>query len=210
MAHVNETTKVDGAENAVRAAKQIQAEAAAKVDEALKKAEELRKRLEQETGSESLRKQFETALQNLGAARLLLEEWNGKVAQAEQEARAARGPTHPFLEPGFVQQTTQFGNNDFFPSTELKQIFHGQDPIIGGPPAKGSTQEVRKVGDISKILKRFVGMGDTRVQAVPKEDVPFKTSDGNQVHSEFKVGEKSFGVSGHAQDPSKHLKDENY
>ncbi|KAG8687907.1 hypothetical protein FRC11_006396 [Ceratobasidium sp. 423] len=191
MAHVNETTKVEGAENAVRAAKQIQAEAVAKVNEALKKAEELRKRLEQETGSESLRKQFKTALQNLGAARLLLEEWNGKVAQAEQETWAAC--------------VRQGGLKQYLKEKDC------QDSIIGSPPAKRFTQEVRKVGDISKIPKRFVGMGDTRVQAVPKEDVPFKASNGNQVHFEFKVGEKSFKVLGHMQDPSKHPKDpENY
>ncbi|CAE6500184.1 unnamed protein product [Rhizoctonia solani] len=47
------------------------------------------------------------------------------------------------LNSGFIRQTTGYGNNDFFPITALTPNNHGQDPIIGGPPPKGSSAEER-------------------------------------------------------------------
>jgi len=49
------------------------------------------------------------------------------------------------LDSGFVRQATGFANNDFFPVTSLVPRSQGQDPIIGGPPAKGSSTEPRPV-----------------------------------------------------------------
>ncbi|CAE6435774.1 unnamed protein product [Rhizoctonia solani] len=56
------------------------------------------------------------------------------------------------LDSGFVRQTTGFGNNDFFPITSLTPTNHGQDPIIGGPPAQGSSNELRRVLEISEPI----------------------------------------------------------
>ncbi|KAG8709993.1 hypothetical protein FRC11_004963 [Ceratobasidium sp. 423] len=111
------------------------------------------------------------------------------------------------LDSGFVRQTTKFGNNDFFPTTDFTPTFHGQDPIIGGPPAKGSSNEVREIGSIGDKPKRFEGMGRTRVQASVDEEVPFKVSDGEQVHFEFKVGDENFEVSGLAKVQPEHPND---
>ncbi|KAG8755866.1 hypothetical protein FRC11_005722, partial [Ceratobasidium sp. 423] len=47
------------------------------------------------------------------------------------------------LDSGFVRQTTGYGNNDFFPITGFTPTNHGQDPIIGGPPPKGSSGNQR-------------------------------------------------------------------
>ncbi|KAJ7057445.1 hypothetical protein C8F01DRAFT_1256708 [Mycena amicta] len=49
------------------------------------------------------------------------------------------------LDQGFVRQTTGFANNDFFPTTSLRPKNHGQDPIIGGPPAENSSAAVSQV-----------------------------------------------------------------
>ncbi|OAX40231.1 Dyp-type peroxidase [Rhizopogon vinicolor AM-OR11-026] len=39
------------------------------------------------------------------------------------------------LDSGFVRQTVGYANNDFFPTVSLIPDHHGQDPILGGPPA---------------------------------------------------------------------------
>ncbi|CAE6441402.1 unnamed protein product [Rhizoctonia solani] len=59
------------------------------------------------------------------------------------------------LDSGFVRQTTGYGNNDFFPITGLVPNNHGQDPIIGGPPAKGSSGEERDANLDAKPAKPF-------------------------------------------------------
>ncbi|KAG8690303.1 hypothetical protein FRC11_012509 [Ceratobasidium sp. 423] len=114
------------------------------------------------------------------------------------------------LDSGFVRQTTEFGNNDFFPTTKSAPVFHGQDPIIGGPPVKDSSKELREVELKSRRPKRFEGVNDTRMLATVDKDVDFKVSDGKQVHFEFNEGEHTFEVSGiakiqrkHPQDPTK-------
>ncbi|CCM05512.1 uncharacterized protein FIBRA_07737 [Fibroporia radiculosa] len=38
------------------------------------------------------------------------------------------------LNSGFVRQTVQYANNDYFPSVSFIPDVHGQDPILGGPP----------------------------------------------------------------------------
>ncbi|KAH7332678.1 hypothetical protein B0J17DRAFT_603542 [Rhizoctonia solani] len=42
------------------------------------------------------------------------------------------------LDSGFIRQTKGYAGNDFFPITSLVPTKQGQDPIIGGPAAKGS------------------------------------------------------------------------
>ncbi|CAE6469041.1 unnamed protein product [Rhizoctonia solani] len=223
-AHVSGATDVKNAEDELQKAKVEQAQLVAKVDEAVKEVRRLQELLEQDPKSDPVKAKLEAALKEAGAARVFLEKSNEQVTRAEKAARAARvahaNPSRypkeeergllfvcyaSHLDSGFVRQTVEFGNNDFFPGTEFTPAFHGQDPIIGGPPARKSTKEIREVGNISNIPTRFTGMGDTRVQAIPAEDVPFRASHGDQVHFEFKVGDKSLEVSGLAQDPSKDL-----
>ncbi|KAJ1300374.1 hypothetical protein OPQ81_005193 [Rhizoctonia solani] len=64
------------------------------------------------------------------------------------------------LDSGFVRQTTGYGNNDFFPITGLTPVNHGQDPIIGGPPPKGSSGNQRDAklepSDPDNPLKDYV------------------------------------------------------
>lgn len=38
------------------------------------------------------------------------------------------------LNSGFVRQMAGWANNDFFPTVSLVPTYHGQDPLIGGPP----------------------------------------------------------------------------
>ncbi|ELU36686.1 peroxidase TAP [Rhizoctonia solani AG-1 IA] len=86
------------------------------------------------------------------------------------------------LDSGFVRQTTGFGNNDFFPITSLTPTKHGQDPIIGGPPAKNSSG-VERQADLDQEPTK-----------------PFK--DGDQVDIKLQVpGDtlNTYRVNGHVQ-----------
>ncbi|QRV97759.1 Dyp-type peroxidase family [Ceratobasidium sp. AG-Ba] len=59
------------------------------------------------------------------------------------------------LDEGFVRQSVQYGNNDFFPVTSLMPKVHGQDPIIGGPPARDSDQAPREVKVVDGYHAKF-------------------------------------------------------
>jgi hypothetical protein len=94
------------------------------------------------------------------------------------------------LDSGFVRQTVGYGNNDFFPITSLLPDKHGmqptsfklcsdetsylllgQDPIIGGPPAQGSSNQptpAKFLGQITltngdQVDLRLVGANDRNI-----------------------------------------------
>ncbi|CAE6541043.1 unnamed protein product [Rhizoctonia solani] len=102
------------------------------------------------------------------------------------------------LNSGFVRQTTGFGNNDFFPITSLNPTKHGQDPIIGGPPAKKSPQVPMEVEPKTIGTNGQVGIQPT---------TPYTVSKDQQVNYRVKVGkgetEKEFEVSGFAREVPK-------
>ncbi|KAF8748927.1 hypothetical protein RHS01_10448 [Rhizoctonia solani] len=81
------------------------------------------------------------------------------------------------LDSGFVRQTTGFGNNDFFPITSLTPTHHGQDPIIGGPPAKGSSAQLRREPEIQTASKDL--------NASKKADGCYQVADKSQVYLEL-------------------------
>ncbi|CAE6439647.1 unnamed protein product [Rhizoctonia solani] len=88
------------------------------------------------------------------------------------------------LDSGFVRQTTGFGNNDFFPITSLTPTNHGQDPIIGGPPAPNSSNELRRVLQISNPIRppRPYREGANSQDASTQVAQDYKVADGQQVH----------------------------
>jgi len=48
------------------------------------------------------------------------------------------------LDNGFVRQSAGFGGNNFFPTTSVIPQYHGQDPIIAGPPlGTGLTESIK-------------------------------------------------------------------
>ncbi|EUC58295.1 Dyp-type peroxidase [Rhizoctonia solani AG-3 Rhs1AP] len=102
------------------------------------------------------------------------------------------------LNSGFVRQTTGFGNNDFFPITSLNPTKHGQDPIIGGPPAPKSPQVPMEVEPKTIGTNGQVGIQPT---------TPYTVSKDQQVNYRVKVGkgetEKEFEVSGFAREVPK-------
>ncbi|KAF8725009.1 hypothetical protein RHS02_08443, partial [Rhizoctonia solani] len=112
------------------------------------------------------------------------------------------------LDSGFVRQTTGFGNNDFFPITSLTPTHHGQDPIIGGPPATDSTK-LRRVLQISEPLNPSTPYPEeSEIQTASKglneskeADNSFKLDDKTQVYLELVPGDpksssKRFEVAG--------------
>ncbi|KAH7335725.1 hypothetical protein B0J17DRAFT_719338 [Rhizoctonia solani] len=105
------------------------------------------------------------------------------------------------LDSGFVRQTTGFGNNDFFPVTSLKPTKHGQDPIIGGPPAAGSSERLREVIEISCPIDRPDPFKKPEPIATITEKT-YKVSEGDQVNLQLNVKDdhgcvvKKFEVSG--------------
>ncbi|KDN35835.1 hypothetical protein RSAG8_11269, partial [Rhizoctonia solani AG-8 WAC10335] len=85
------------------------------------------------------------------------------------------------LNSGFVRQATGYGSNDFFPITGLTPNNHGQDPIIGGPPRKGSSEEER---------------------GASLDDPTSSFTDGRQVDLKLRVPNDTFNtyrVSGHVE-----------
>ncbi|CAE6530538.1 unnamed protein product [Rhizoctonia solani] len=85
------------------------------------------------------------------------------------------------LNSGFVRQATGYGSNDFFPITGLTPNNHGQDPIIGGPPPKGSSEEER---------------------GASLDDPTSSFTDGRQVDLKLRVPNDTFNtyrVSGHVE-----------
>ncbi|CAE6332712.1 unnamed protein product [Rhizoctonia solani] len=97
------------------------------------------------------------------------------------------------LDSGFVRQTTGFGNNDFFPITSLTPTHHGQDPIIGGPPAKGSSAQLRRVLQISEPINPSrpypeepeIQTASKDLNASKKADGCYQVADKSQVYLEL-------------------------
>ncbi|CAE6460769.1 unnamed protein product [Rhizoctonia solani] len=104
------------------------------------------------------------------------------------------------LDAGFVRQTTGYGNNDFFPTTSIFPTKHGQDPIIGGPPAKDSSQVPREVIPIAP--------GTTPGEVIIA-DATYTVSNNDQVNYRVEVkgvgNKKTFEVSGFAQEVPENL-----
>ncbi|KDN36436.1 hypothetical protein RSAG8_10828, partial [Rhizoctonia solani AG-8 WAC10335] len=138
------------------------------------------------------------------------ENWKSKKAEAVKAKKAGEANSDyveetdrgllfccyaSHLDSGFVRQTTGYGNNDFFPITNIFPTKHGQDPIIGGPPAKNSSQVPRVV----QPMKPESGSPQFLTA-----DTTYTVSNNDQVNYlvEVKDGgnQKKFEVSGFAQE----------
>jgi len=96
------------------------------------------------------------------------------------------------LDNGFVRQSIVFGGNDYFPTTGLRPVKHGQDPIIGAPPLKKTVHATAEGSDLAEGQvtmrvadkgKEFDVTGFAKVRGASAQDVKedfFVTSRGGE------------------------------
>ncbi|KLO14875.1 Dyp-type peroxidase [Schizopora paradoxa] len=71
------------------------------------------------------------------------------------------------LANGFVRQSIDFANNDFWPATSILPTNHGQDPIIGGPPDRlQESPIVAKLTSDRAIQLKVTSSADSRTYTV--------------------------------------------
>ncbi|KAF8185891.1 hypothetical protein K438DRAFT_1765670 [Mycena galopus ATCC 62051] len=94
------------------------------------------------------------------------------------------------LDQGFVRQTLDFAGNVFFPITSMVPKKHGQDPIIGGPPAVTEIPFVPQVAPKSgdQVNLKFVNPNGASIEVSGFATVqPAGTADPPGVPSDYFV-----------------------